>query len=81
MEEKGGGEFPLSPKEGTYVIGSVNAISAIIAIGTIQMFGRRTILISGQFFMALWLFLCGLSVYCSWNLASFIMLNLFITSF
>lgn len=31
--------------------------------------------------MALWLFLCGLSVYYQWNLTSFIMLNLFISAF
>ena len=35
MEEQGGGSFPLTPLEGTYVIGACNAIPAILAILTI----------------------------------------------
>lgn len=33
--EESGGDFPLTPKQGTYVIGSANAIAALIAILTI----------------------------------------------
>ena len=79
MAEQGGGSFPLSPIQGTYVIGCCNAIPALIAILTIQMFGRRTIYITGQFFMALSLFLCGYSILMGWNLASFISLCLLVS--
>ena len=71
----------MSPLEGTYVIGSANAISAILAVCVISMFGRRPILITGHFFMSVWLFICGLSVYNQWNMTAFIMINLFIASY
>merc|ERR1719469_696197 len=80
MEEQGGG-FPLTPIQGTYVIGASNAIAAILAIGTIQMFGRRSILICGQLSMALCLFVCGLSVLNEWNITAFVMINLLITAY
>ena len=63
------------------MIGLSNAVAALIAILTIQVFGRRTIYISGQFFMAVFLFLCGLCVLEGWNLPSFVFLCLFIVSF
>ena len=61
MEEEGG-SFPLTPLQGTYIIAASNAIPALIAILTIQLFGRRTIYITGQFFMSIFMFLCGLCV-------------------
>ena len=79
--QEGGGEFPLTPRQGTYVIGAVNGLAALLAIWTITLQGRRPIFIQGQFFMAVWLFLCGLSVLEQWNMTAFISINLFITSF
>ena len=80
MEEQGGG-FGISPLQGTYIIGAANAVSALIALATIAYFGRRTIYISGQFFMCAFLFFCGYSVLEEWNLSSFIFINLFIAAF
>jgi len=79
--EDQGGEFPLTPRQGTYVISAVNLISATSAILFVSLVGRRTIFIAGQFFMGVFLFLCGLSVLYEWNLEAFIFINLFITSF
>lgn len=79
--EQQGGSFPLTPLEGTYVIGAANAISAILAIGVISFFGRRSILITGHFFMSIWLFVCGLSILYQWNMSAFIMVNLFIATY
>ena len=48
---------------------------------TIQMFGRRTILITGYGVMAVALFFCGLSAFKGWDLEAFIALCLFIGTF
>ena len=45
--EEDGGEFPLTPLQGTYVVGFVNAISATLAVFIISLAGRRPILIIG----------------------------------
>ena len=80
MQEQGGG-FPLSPLQGTYVIGGVNATAALIAIAMIGKIGRRPIFITGQFTMGVFLFFCGLSVLMQWNMSSFIFICLFIAAF
>ena len=80
MEEEGD-DFPLTPLQGTYVVGFVNGISASLAIFVISVAGRRPILIIGELFMTLFLFLCGLSLYHQWNVTAFVMINLLITSF
>lgn len=81
MEEEGGGSFPLTPLQGTYIIGAVNGIAATLTILIVATFGRRTILVSGQFFMGLFMILCGVSIMQEWNLASFILINLLIVSY
>ena len=81
MEEQGGGSFPLTPTQGTYIIGLSNAIPAMAAILTIQVLGRRTIYITGQFFMSVFLVLCGVSALEGWNLMTFISLCLLITCY
>merc|ERR1712060_17320 len=80
MQEQGG-DFPLTPLQGTYVIGACNGITASMALLIITKFGRRPIFITGQFAMACFMFLTGLSVLNEWNMSSFIMINLFITGF
>ena len=67
--------------QGTYVIGATSAITAVLAIVVISYFGRRPIYIYGQFLMALFLFICGLSVLNQWNMTSFIMINFSIAAF
>lgn len=81
MEEESEGTFPIKPLVGTYIIGMSNAIPALICIVTINWFGRRTLYIQGQFFMALFCFLCGLALLNNYNMAAFITLCLFITSY
>ena len=73
MEEQGG-SFPITPTQGTYLIGACNAIPSLLALITIQLFGRRTIYIYGQFFMGACLCSAGLCALYEWNLASFISL-------
>ena len=81
MEEEGGGSFPLTPTQGTYVIGAINLIGAILAIAVVQMLGRRTIFIFGQLLMSLTLFVCGLMVIENQNLTTIVMLYLFMATF
>jgi len=61
MEETGG-DFPLTPLQGTYVIGIANGLFACIAFAYIGKIGRKPIFIVGQFAMGVFLFLCGLSI-------------------
>ena len=79
--EESGGDLPLTALQGTYVIGATNVISAILAISFISVVGRRPIFITGELAMCICLFLCGLAILNSWNMTSFIMINLFITAF
>ena len=58
-----------------------SAVAACLATLTIQIFGRRTILITGYFFMALSLLVCGYSVYEGRELAAFITLCFYIGTF
>ena len=81
MEEESGGSFPISPRLGTYIISLSNAIPALICIITINWFGRRPLYIGGQFFMALFCFMCGFCLLNSYNMAAFVSLCLFITSY
>ena len=45
--EEEGGEFPLTPVQGTLVIGLSNATFSLIAIAIVANFGRRPIFIFG----------------------------------
>ncbi len=71
----------MTPFQGTFIIGLSNAVAAILVLTYIGVVGRRPILITGQFFMSVWLFLCGLAVLNSWNLTAYIMIILFIFTF
>ena len=74
----GGEKFPLTPIQGTYVIGFANAIGASIPVLYANRIGRRTLFNIGYLAMAVILFICGLSILKSWNLTSFIMIIVFI---
>ena len=78
-DESGEGEkFPITPIQGTYLIGLANAIGTCIPILYANKIGRRTIFYLGFLSMAIILFICGLSTYNSWNATSFIMIIVFI---
>ena len=63
------------------MIGVVNAVFSVAAILIIITFGRRTIFIWGQFFMATSTFMCGLCILYEWNMAAFISVNMLIVSY
>ena len=81
MEEEGDGTFPITPLTGTYIIGLSNAIPAIMQIGMITWLGRKTYYLLGEFFMAVFMTLCGVCVLHGYNMASFVTLCLFVASF
>ena len=82
MQEDGGAdEFPLTPIQGTYLVGASNMVFALLVIFYIERVGRKPILIVGHFFMTVFLFLCGLGIKNSWNMTSFVMILLFVGSF
>ena len=81
IQEDSAGAFPVSPKNGSYVIGASNGISALCAILIMANFGRRPILIAGEATMAIFTFMTALGISQVWGMLSFIMLNAFLFSF
>jgi len=75
------GSFPLTPLQGTYVLGAVNGVTSVLAVACISFFGRKPILYVGQFAMGFFMMLCGVSVMYEENMMSFIAINFFIASF
>lgn len=57
-----GGNGVLSPREGTYMIATVNFLSSLVSIGTVRLAGRRTLLLIGHFSVALCHLLIGLFI-------------------
>ena len=80
-QEDGGSDFPITPLQGTYIIGLANIIGSNIPVLYSGKVGRRPVFILGQLGMATSLFLVGLSVYQQWNMTSFIMIIVFIFSY
>ena len=62
MNEQTDGKFPISPLAGTYVLGIVNALFALVAIIPISYLGRKPILVTGFGLMSVALGLAGLSL-------------------
>ena len=50
---EGGDAFPLTPMQGTFIIGVANALGATFAVTYIRHVGRRPIFITGQLLMSL----------------------------
>lgn len=59
MEEQSGDSFFITPLQGTYLLGATNLVFCSVSLYTINKLGRRTHYILGQFFMAVFLFICG----------------------
>lgn len=81
IQEDSEGSFPVTPKNGSYVIGASNGISALFAILIMANFGRRPILIAGEATMAIFTFMTALGISQVWGMLSFVTLNLFLFSF
>lgn len=80
-QDEGGEKFPLTPIQGTYIIGFANALGASIPILYANKIGRRPVFIYGSLAVTISLFFCGLAILKSWNLTSFIMIIVFIFFF
>ena len=52
----------INPREGTYLIATVNFIASFVSIGTVRIAGRRTLLLAGHFGVALCHLLIGLCI-------------------
>ena len=50
MNKTGG---KLTPRQGTYLVGIVGLFSALFAINTLKMFGRRSLCVTGHLSMAI----------------------------
>ena len=81
IKESSDGKFPISPLVGAYFMAFMQAIGALLAYIPITYFGRKPILMFGQFAMAVSFFFAGLSIIMKWYTAIFVFLNLFILSF
>ena len=63
---------------GTWIMGVVNALFAILAYFAVDAMGRKTLLTLGQFTMGICLAFAGISVFYEWYMVSFISINTFI---
>jgi hypothetical protein len=66
---------------GTYLIGAVNLVAAVLAVLPISYLGRRTILLSGHLWMMLMMGLTGVGALMGWNMTLFICILLFVWGF
>ena len=66
---------------GTFLIGIANLISSLLSIFTLNKFGRKTLLLTGQILMGICMVAAGLTLHYKSYLASFILILLFICSF
>lgn len=57
-----GSNSSISAREGTYIIAVVNFVASFLSIWTVQLTGRRTLLLSGHFCIALCHLLIGLFI-------------------
>jgi len=66
---------------GTYIIGMANFVFALVAAIPLKYFGRKPMLIYGNFGMAISLALVGLFIVMEEGLIMFIFMNYFISCF
>lgn len=57
-----GDDSVISPREGTYMIAMVNFMASLVSIATVRMAGRRTLLLTGHFTVALCHLMIGLFI-------------------
>mmetsp|Transcript_11546 Transcript_11546/g.13759 ORF Transcript_11546/g.13759 Transcript_11546/m.13759 type:complete len:158 (-) Transcript_11546:115-588(-) len=81
IEKQGDEDFPLTPIQGTYLIGLANFIASTLPLLYIHRVGRKPIFVTGFLAMALAMFFCGLSVYYQWNVSTFVMIIVLIFAF
>ena len=73
--------FTISPIVGSIILTAVSLSACVASFWTIDRFGRRTIFIYGQFFMAILLFVSGLCLVLNQILVAFISICLFVISY
>jgi hypothetical protein len=76
-----GGQFPVSPRTGAYIIGLTNLVFATLSVFPINRFGRRTILFYGQVFMTVAHILIGVFKVAELYVTCFIFILVFIAVF
>jgi len=62
-------------------VGLTNFLGSVAAYFTVNNFGRRSILLQGHFFMALFHILLGISILLQWNMIAVAMVLLFVFTF
>ena len=81
LDEKTGGDFPISPLMGTYFLGIACCIFAFLGVVVIKYFGRRTIYIVGCFAMGLSHVVAGFALLKNMYLIGFSCIILYIVFF
>ena len=81
LRDETNGQFPVSPRNGAFIIGITNLVFAILSVLTINKFGRRTILLYGQLFMTVANALIGVFKVTKLYIPCFIFMLVFIAIF
>jgi len=76
-----GGNFPMTPRQGTYLIGIVNFIGSVTAVAPIKLYGRKTCLIAGHASMGACLILIGIFQIGGQGMAVLILMLCFLMAF
>jgi hypothetical protein len=81
LQDSTDGQFPVSPKTGTYLIGVSNCLFALLAFFPVTYLGRKTSFLYGQFSMGLCIGAVGLCIVKEYYLLSYFLLVTFIACF
>lgn len=80
-EQSSGSDFPITPIQGTLIVGISNAAGGLFPLFYAGRIGLKTVLTLGHLAMAICLFMIGLSVQQQWDMTSFILIVVFIISY
>lgn len=81
MEKQSGGDFPITPLAGTYILGVGSVFGCFFGIILLAHMGRKSIFILGQLTMGFCHIMVATCLVNEWQLTSFVFIILFIFCF
>ena len=81
LDEQTGGEFPISPVTGSFVLGLANMVGAYGTMLYVNKVGRKKIFVGGHIGMCISLAICGFCIRKELSMGTFVTLATFATFF